>query len=284
MTSRTKEEVTKYLEEHPEITPALQSALEQVVHAMPDDPMPYLVDVLKGGDAATSAPAAPTGGLLPRPRTAVGKFLRVITINDVYKLDHYPRVATAVNMAKAEAAALDCVVTSHLNGDFLSPCTLTAIDGGHGMTEGLGHAKIDYVCIGNHEFDFGFDVCAARAKQFKGKAINSNVSTAQLSALPKYDVVEVGEKKVLVSGFLTKDTSIYACVHGIPTRAPFLTRPQRHLPLQITKGRACSNRVFAGRPTRRASRRRMTPHLRSGSSRRRSWATRPTSFCRRPTS
>lgn len=221
--SRTKEEVTKYLEDHPEITPALQGALEQVVHAMPDDPMPYLVDVLKGGDGAASA--APAGGLLPRPRTAVGKFLRVITINDVYKLDHYPRVATAVNMAKAEAAALDCVVTAHLNGDFLSPCTLTAIDGGHGMTEGLGHAKVDYVCIGNHEFDFGFDVCAARMKQFKGKAINSNVSTAQLSALPKYDVVEVGEKKVLVTGFLTKDTSIYA-----PTNTPSVTPPNDAAP------------------------------------------------------
>ena len=45
--------------------------------------------------------------------------------------------------ARAEADALGCVVSVHLNGDFLSPCTLTAIDGGRGMTEGLNQAKID---------------------------------------------------------------------------------------------------------------------------------------------
>ena len=224
---RTKEEVQAYLDAHPEIQSTVQAALEKVVQSMPDEPMPALADILKGGGAA----AAPTGaatsaaGLLPRPRTAVGTFLRMLTVNDVYKLDNYPRVATAVNTAKGEAAALDCVVTSHLNGDYLSPCTLTAIDGGRGMTEGLDHAKIDYVCLGNHEFDFGFDVCATRAKQFKGKVINSNVSTAQVADLPKYDVVAVGDKKVLIGGFLTKDTSIYA-----PTNTPTVTPPEEAAP------------------------------------------------------
>merc|ERR1719393_942763 len=56
----------------------------------------------------------------PRPRHAAGKFLRILTINDCYKLDHYPRMAAAVEAAKAEADSLGCVVTSHLNGDFLS--------------------------------------------------------------------------------------------------------------------------------------------------------------------
>ena len=108
------------------------------------------------GGEPTPEPAATA--LLPRPRAAVGKFLRILTINDVYKLDHYPRVATAVDLARAEAEALNCVVSVHLNGDFLSPCTLTAIDGGRGMTEGLNQAGVDYVCLGNHEFDFGMDV------------------------------------------------------------------------------------------------------------------------------
>ena len=145
-----------------------------------------------------------------------------MTINDCYKLDHYPRVATAVNTARAEAEALGCVVSSHLNGDFLSPCSLTAVDGGRGMTEGLNLAKIDYVCLGNHEFDFGFDVIATRVKQFKGKCVNSNVPDERLDnkLLPKYDVMEVGDKKVLVAGLLTGDTSIYA-----PSNTPKVTQP-----------------------------------------------------------
>ena len=31
-----------------------------------------------------------------RPATAHGKFLRIITVNDVYKLENYPNVATAI--------------------------------------------------------------------------------------------------------------------------------------------------------------------------------------------
>jgi len=155
---------------------------------------------------------------LPRPKSAVGPFLRVVSINDVYKLDNYPRVATAIAAAKADAKDLDCVVTSHLNGDFLSPCVLSALDGGKAMTEVLNLAGIDYVGIGNHEFDFGFDVFVARMREFKGKAINSNVSDAPLAGLPRYDIVSVGERKVVVTGLLTEDTSVYA-----PSNMPTIT-------------------------------------------------------------
>ena len=217
MALRTKEQVAAYVSQH-QLQERLELALQRVVTEQPADPVAAMAASLTGG----AAPAAASGGLKPRPRTAVGKFLRILTVNDCYKLDNYPRVATAVNMARAEAESLGCVVSSHLNGDFLSPCSLTAVDGGRGMTEGLNLAKIDYVCLGNHEFDFGVEVIAARMKQFKGKAINSNVVNAALdpSLLPKYDVIEVGERKVLVAGLLTGDTSIYA-----PSNTPVVTMP-----------------------------------------------------------
>jgi len=112
------------------------------------------------------------------------------------------------------------VVTSHLNGDFLSPCTLTAIDGGRAMTEALSHAKVDYVMLGNHEFDFGFDVPVARMQAFPGKCLNGNITNAPINKLPKYDVVSVGDKKVVFTGLLTEDTSIYA-----PSNVPVITKP-----------------------------------------------------------
>lgn len=206
----TTEEVNKYLETH-DLQGKLQGVLQKCCAEMPDDPMAFMAKEMAAGKPI---------GLLPRPRGAVGTFLRMLSVNDCYKLDHYPHVATAVDMAKAEAATLDCVVTSHLNGDFLSPCSLTAIDGGRGMTEGLNQAKIDYVCLGNHEFDFGFDVIASRMASFKGKCINSNVDNDKLAHLPTYDILEVGDKKVVVAGLLTGDTSIYA-----PSNTPKVTPP-----------------------------------------------------------
>lgn len=217
MTLRTKEQVAAYVAEH-DLQGQLEAALQKVVNEQPADPKAAMAALLTGGGGAGGG----SSSILPRPRGAVGTFHRILTINDCYKLDNYPRVATAIKTAKAEAAALDCVVTSHLNGDFLSPCSLTAVDGGRGMTEGLNLANIDYVCLGNHEFDFGFDVIATRIKQFKGKCVNSNVPDERLdqSLTPKYDVLEVGDKKVLVAGLLTGDTSIYA-----PSNTPKVTMP-----------------------------------------------------------
>lgn len=44
-----------------------------------------------------------------------------------------------------------CVVTSHLSGDFLGPCLFTSLDGGATMVDALNYAKLDYVSLGNHE-------------------------------------------------------------------------------------------------------------------------------------
>ena len=169
--------------------------------------------------APKGAPPMPAkAGVAPRPRTAHGKFLRILTVNDVYTLDNYPRLSTAKQAALAEAKEIDAVVISVLNGDFLSPCSLTAIDGGRAMTEGLNHAMLDYVMLGNHEFDFGFDVPISRMQTFNGKCLNSNISTAKMASLPKYDIIDVGGKQVVIGGFLTEDTSIYA-----PSNVPSVT-------------------------------------------------------------
>ena len=125
-----------------------------------------------------------------RPPRAVGTFLRLITINDCYKLDNYPRVASVVLAAKAQRAELNVVVTSHMNGDFLSPSMLTAMDGGKSLTEGLSKACIDYACLGNHEFDLGFARLAACCAEFTGTVSNSIAPTAVvLRPLPTHAAV-----------------------------------------------------------------------------------------------
>mmetsp|Transcript_52204 Transcript_52204/g.124943 ORF Transcript_52204/g.124943 Transcript_52204/m.124943 type:complete len:572 (-) Transcript_52204:135-1850(-) len=174
----------------------------------------------------SSVPVAPqtassTHSAFTRPPDAVGTFLRMIMINDVYILDNYPKLAAAVVMARKLSESQNCVVTSHLNGDFLSPCIHTALDGGTTMMQALNYAKLDYACLGNHEFDMNKKQLQVRLPIFRGKLINSNGEDPELSSLPKFDVIKVGDKNVLFTGLCTQDTSIYSA-KGCPVMRPFL--------------------------------------------------------------
>ncbi|CAL1171357.1 unnamed protein product [Cladocopium goreaui] len=102
------------------------------------------------------------------------------------------------------------VVTSHMCGDFMGPCLHTSLDGGVTMMEALNYAKLDYVSLGNHEFDLGKAQLEARLSSYKGKLLNTNGMDDQLKTLPKYDVVDVGGKKVLMVGLCIGDPSIYS--------------------------------------------------------------------------
>jgi len=98
-----KAQVTEYLAKHA-MKERLEAALHAAVGSQAPDPASFVAECI--------APPGPR-----RPRTACGTFLRIVTVNDVYKLDNYPRVASAVAAAKKAAAALDCVVISTLPGD-----------------------------------------------------------------------------------------------------------------------------------------------------------------------
>jgi len=134
----------------------------------------------------------------------------LLSINDVYTLDNYARFATAVAEAKKMSKSLQCMVTSHMCGDFLGPCLYTSLDGGMTMMEALNYAQLDYVSLGNHEFDQGKAQLQAKLPSYKGKLLNTNGTDDQLKTLPKYDVIAVGDKKVLIVGLCIGDPSIYS--------------------------------------------------------------------------
>jgi 2',3'-cyclic-nucleotide 2'-phosphodiesterase (5'-nucleotidase family) len=145
----------------------------------------------------------------------------VVTVNDVYKLDNYPRVASAIQEFKAASAAEDCVCVSTLPGDFLSPCTLTNLDGGVAMLRALNEVGIDYVMYGNHEFDLKTPVLQKRIKEYNGTWINSNVSFPALvgkngKALPEYEMIKVGDRKIALTAFLLDDMSQFAPIEPMP--------------------------------------------------------------------
>ena len=53
--------------------------------------------------------------------------LRIVAINDVYELANLPRLQTFLSQLNPKPSAVV------LAGDFLSPSTLSSIDGGRGM-------------------------------------------------------------------------------------------------------------------------------------------------------
>lgn len=60
------------------------------------------------------------------------------------------------------------------------------------MINAVRKSGLDYVCLGNHEFDLGFGNLSAKMGKFNGKCLNSNGrQTPDLGWLPEYDLIKV---------------------------------------------------------------------------------------------
>ena len=101
--------------------------------------------------------------------------LTLVAVNDVYDLEHLPKLRTLVDAVKAEREGK--VITT-LAGDFLSPSVLSSLDRGRGMVQVLNAVGIDYACLGNHEADVGLKALRKRLGEFSATLINSNVPGA----------------------------------------------------------------------------------------------------------
>ena len=112
--------------------------------------------------------------------------LRLISINDVYTLENFPKLGTLIDDKKAGANNCVCL----LPGDFLSPSLLSSLDKGKGTVDCLNHLGFDIVSFGNHEDDVGRGDLLARIHEFKGIWLNSNVPGYE-NLLPKYHIIEV---------------------------------------------------------------------------------------------
>lgn len=180
--------------------------------------------------------ASSAGSFPPRPEGADGEWLRVISVNDVYKLDNLAQLKAAIVKAKAEAPP-GCTVIATLNGDFMSPCLFTALDGGHTMAEALEQVGFDYVCLGNHEFDIGVPQLAEKlSKAYHGTVLNSNVLNDELSIFPSHVSLRLGERTVVLCGLCTTDTAIYNPAN-LPTFLPMMQAVERAWAAVVAEGK-----------------------------------------------
>jgi 2',3'-cyclic-nucleotide 2'-phosphodiesterase (5'-nucleotidase family) len=102
--------------------------------------------------------------------------LRIVAFNDVYELTNLPRLQTFVGRVKPDAVIL--------SGDFLSPSTLSAVDGGKGMITTLRAVGVTHCCLGNHEADWKLPRLYKRLQKLGQTVtiVNSNIARGPLPA------------------------------------------------------------------------------------------------------
>eukprot|EP00562_Extubocellulus_spinifer_P009788 CAMPEP_0178500374 /NCGR_PEP_ID=MMETSP0696-20121128/16349_1 /TAXON_ID=265572 /ORGANISM="Extubocellulus spinifer, Strain CCMP396" /LENGTH=636 /DNA_ID=CAMNT_0020129185 /DNA_START=561 /DNA_END=2471 /DNA_ORIENTATION=+ len=163
--------------------------------------------------------------------------LRIISINDVYKLDNFPSFKTLVNYYSSnenvqgensnllvgnDDDAVPCVPTppDHtlvlFAGDFLGPSLLSSLDSGRGMVDTMSACGVSHVCFGNHECDVPISALPDRIRESKFTWINTNMRQLDdiigVKTCP-YDVVTICKdgvtKNIALLGLLTEDASLY---------------------------------------------------------------------------
>ncbi|CAD7951808.1 unnamed protein product [Amoebophrya sp. A120] len=128
-----------------------------------------------------------------------GPKLRIFSINDVYKLENLAKFQTLLKLhnCKSTPTTVDLVT---LNGDLIGGSLLFNLDKGRSIIDVCNHLQVDYMCLGNHEFDHGLKELENRVLEFQGKAwLNTNVRCsspdgekgAVLNSMPRYDILEV---------------------------------------------------------------------------------------------
>ena len=90
---------------------------------------------------------------MPSSPSSLAK-LRIVAINDCYELTNLPKLQTFLKSLQQSNsnnnAIATCVVMA---GDFLSPSTLSSIDGGRGIVATLRALGLTHASLGNHEAD-----------------------------------------------------------------------------------------------------------------------------------
>lgn len=117
-----------------------------------------------------------------------GPHLRIVSLNDVYLLDHLPRLASLVEHARTVDPADVLLVT--LAGDFVAPSLLSSLDFGVGMVDLMNAVGVTHACFGNHEDDIEPDELSSRVRELNAVCLGTNVR-GFAPELPTSDVIVV---------------------------------------------------------------------------------------------
>ena len=162
--------------------------------------------------------------------------LRLLSINDVYNLSNLPKLATFLTalgpnaVSATSASSFDRSIRPSavcICGDFVSPSTLSSMDGGKGHVQTLRAAGITHASLGNHEADVTLPILRRRITELGKSALllNGNVvgwlddmggtfnaaASFNQSSTAEWDAVSSGDGRIRVglTGLLSDETNMF---------------------------------------------------------------------------
>ena len=143
----------------------------------------------------------------PQAALAQSAKLTILHVNDVYQMGSLAELST---LLKKERALAENHITT-LGGDLIAPSIMSGITQGAQMITLMNAIGLDLAGFGNHEFDFGSDVLAARMteSEFLWLATNTFGADGQPFGGATSTVIrDVGEFKVGFFSLLTPETAV----------------------------------------------------------------------------
>jgi 2',3'-cyclic-nucleotide 2'-phosphodiesterase (5'-nucleotidase family) len=143
-----------------------------------------------------------------------------VLTNDLYQMSEENGrggMARLAAIVKAEKAKGGTVLFVHA-GDAWSPCLLCSLDQGAHMVALLNEIPPDVFVPGNHEFDFGKEVYAARRAEAAFPFFAANLRDAAGKPLPGHQdraIVDVGGVKIGIAGVTLQATAVQPSAAGL---------------------------------------------------------------------
>ncbi|GMH46592.1 hypothetical protein TrRE_jg1385, partial [Triparma retinervis] len=152
--------------------------------------------------------------------------VRLACINDVYELENLPRLHSLLMNLKPQPNAVT------LAGDFISPSTLSSIDGGRGMVKTLRACGITHVSLGNHEADVKQGVLRERLRELSKSVtvLNSNIGFKRRNAADDWITEETSSFSIVHSHCKTVSLALF----GLMSDEPDMFRDGNFKGLQIS--------------------------------------------------
>mmetsp|Transcript_35347 Transcript_35347/g.56427 ORF Transcript_35347/g.56427 Transcript_35347/m.56427 type:complete len:564 (+) Transcript_35347:384-2075(+) len=149
--------------------------------------------------------------------------LRILAVNDVYTLKNLGRLRSCYEKKGHEIQRVlarrpdlckefnieSIEVMRTLAGDYLSPNVLSPIDNGYSFQKCFNAVGLTHYCFGNHEANLNIDDLQSRLNECSGEVLNSNIPSFDHPTLPRYDVINIGSRKVGVLGLLTNERKVF---------------------------------------------------------------------------
>ena len=157
----------------------------------------------------------------------------IFSVNDVHgSIDNFAKIKPILEEARRESQSVYFVSA----GDLFSgnPIVDFHPEKGYPLIDLLSKTGLDVNAVGNHEFDYGQEVLAARVNQASFDFICSNVEpgTGQLEDFPDYTVIQKGPVKIAFVGIVETGSR-----GGYP-----LTHPKKIQGLEFQDGNTAFNR------------------------------------------